>query len=52
MDHVPAAAAAKYILHRQRKLPGGFVRSPLAAPTGSEAGSLAVELAGTAWALN
>jgi 4-hydroxy-tetrahydrodipicolinate synthase len=52
MDHIPAAAAAKHILHRQQRLPGGFVRSPLTEPTGSEAGNLAAELAGTAWALN
>lgn len=52
MDHVPAAAAAKHILHRQLKLSGAYVRSPLTAPTGGEADNLATELAGTAWALN
>ncbi|MFP3461543.1 4-hydroxy-tetrahydrodipicolinate synthase [Arthrobacter globiformis] len=52
MDHIPAATAAKHILHRQQRLAGSFVRSPLTEPTGSEARNLAAEVAGTAWALN
>jgi 4-hydroxy-tetrahydrodipicolinate synthase len=52
MGHIPAATAAKHILHLQRKLPSAVARSPLTAPTGSEATTLAVELAGTAWALS
>lgn len=52
MNHVPAAAAAKHILHRQHRLPNAAVRSPLTPPTESEAGMLAAELTGTAWALS
>lgn len=51
MDHIPAAAAAKHILHRQQRLGSATVRSPLTRPTRTEADMLAAELGGTAWAL-
>ncbi len=51
MDHIPAAVAAKHILHLQERLPSATVRSPLTRPTRTEADKLAAELRRTPWAL-
>jgi 4-hydroxy-tetrahydrodipicolinate synthase len=52
MNHIPAAAAAKHILHHRQILHSASVRAPLALPTSHEAKDVAAELRGTRWNLS